>query len=318
MGLASLSGKLLVTLGILATALGLLVLVLPYAAGYGPYRRTLFYWLTNSWADPTWQHGALAFPIAGFLVWRQRMTLSQIPMTPSLMGLAVAVFALGLYWTGYRGNFYYLGYGGIHLLLAAAVWWIWGWRHLRTVAFAWFVAGFAWPYLFLEDTLAFKLRYLMVTTTSWLLNHAGIATLQDGTRLLSAAVHGRAQGQWFDLNIDGPCSGLRSLFALMMVGSLFGYFRQRSFWRRALIFGLSVPLALAANMVRILVLIVASMLFGQRFAIGDGEGYTSNFHFLAGIGVFLVAFGGLVLVEKGLNRWCGKQEPLSLSEEREC
>ena len=201
---------------------------------------------------------------------------------------------------GYRGNFYYIGYAGIHLLLAAMVAGGSGdGGTCMAVSFAWFIVGFAWPYLFLEDTLAFRLRYLMVTTTSWLLNHVGIATVQDGTRLLSAAAQGRAQGQWFDLNIDGPCSGLRSLFALMMVGSLFGYFRQRSFWRRALIFGLSVPLALAANMVRILVLILTALVFGQSFAIGTGDEYTSNFHFLAGIAVFVVAFGGTGAGGKG-------------------
>jgi hypothetical protein len=56
------------------------------------------------------------------------------------------------------------------------------------------------------------------------------------------------------------------------------------------------------------------MLFGQTFAIGNGESYTSNFHFLAGIGVFLVAFAGLMLVERGLNRWFGEQNPLPLQE----
>ena len=182
------------------------------------------------------------------------------------------------------------------------------------LSFAWLMLGFTWPYLFLEDTLAFRLRYFMVTGTDWVLNHAGISTLQDGTSLISAATAEHEQGAWFSLNVDGPCSGMRSLFALMMVGALFGYFRQRSLWRRTLLFVLGVPLAMLANMVRIVILVCASMLFGQTFAVGRGEEYTSSFHLLSGFAVFAIALGALHLAARALNRLCGAEEPLKLTE----
>ncbi len=133
-----------------------LLLVLPYAAGYGTYRRTLGGWLWSYWQDPTWQHGALAFPVAAFLVWRQRKALGQLPAKPSLAGLGLVVLSLALYWVGYRGSFFLLGFASIQLLLAGAVLWVWGWPHLRALSFAWCIVGFAWPYLFLEDTFAFS------------------------------------------------------------------------------------------------------------------------------------------------------------------
>jgi exosortase len=275
----------------------------------------LFDWLCSYWKDPTWQHGALAFPIAAFLVWRKRKLLPQVPVRPSTFGLVLVLLSLAIYWVGYRGSFFLLGFASIHLLLGSAVLWLWGWQRLRLLSFAWLVVGFAWPYLFLEDTLSFKLRYLMVNTTSWLLNHGGIATAQDGTQLFSAAVDGRSAGQWFDLNVDAPCSGLRSLFALIMAGALFGYFRQRSLWRRSLLFLLGAPLAVLANMMRILILVVSAILFGQDFAIGNAAIHASNYHLLTGFVVFLVAFAGLSLVEKALNRWCGKERPIPMTEE---
>ncbi len=295
-------------------ALVYLIVFMPYAAGYADFRLTISHWLKIQWAQPTWQHGALAPCIAAFLVWRRRGKLSALKLAPSLSGLMLIVLSLLMFWVGYRGNFYYVGYAGLQLLAAAVVLWLWGWEHFKLVSFAWFILGFAWPYVFLEDTLAFQLRYFMVSATSWLLNLTGIATLQEGTSLISAATEQRAQGAWFSLSVDGPCSGMRSLFALMMVSALYGYFRQRTFWRRSLMFALSLPLAVLANMARILILIVASIFFGQNFAVGHGEDYTSNFHLLAGIAVFLVGLLGLKAAEAALNRRFGSEAPLPLIE----
>jgi exosortase len=302
------------TITAILLALGFIYLIvfLPYAAGYGDYRMTLAQWLGIFWRNATWQHGALAPCIAGFLIWRQRRQLAALPAKPCDAALVVVLLGLLAYWIGYRGNFYYIGYASIQLLVGAVVLWIWGWPHFKAVSFAWIILGFAWPYLFLEDTLAFQLRYLMVTVTHAILNLIGVDTLQDGTRLLSAPSGDIPAGQAFDLNVDGPCSGLRSLFALMMVSALFGYFRQRSWWRRSLLFMLSVPLAVTANMVRILILVFGSMIFGQNFAVGRGEEYTSNFHLIAGIFVFIVGLGGLLVAETLLNKWFGKEKPLKL------
>ena len=291
-----------------------LVFLMPYAAGYGDFRLTIARWLKIQWAQPTWQHGALAPCIAAFLVWRRRARLAALKPEPRVSGLALAVLSLLVFWVGYRGNFYFVGYASLQLLAASVVLWLWGWEHFKLASFAWFILGFAWPYVFLEDTLAFQLRYFMVGVTSRLLNLAGIATLQDGTLLVSAATAQHAQGAGFSLSVDGPCSGMRSLFALMMVSALYGYFRQRAFWRRVLMFALSIPLAVLANMARILILIVASLLFGQDFAVGHGEDYTSNFHLLAGVAVFLVGLLGLKAVEAGLNRCFGRETPLPLIE----
>ena len=312
---ASFSNATLAALIVAGLAFGYLVFILPYAAGYGDYRKPVIQWLLTSWQDPTWQHGILTPFIAGFLIWRKRKSLAKIPLKPSYLGLLGIACCLFGYWVGYRGNFYFIGYASLQFLMAGIVLWLCGWRFFWAVSFAWLILGFAWPYLFLEDTLAFKLRYLMVTTTSWLLNHVGLDTIQDGTRLISAATTERAQGQWFDLNVDGPCSGLRSLFALMMVSTLFSYFRQRSWWRRLLLFTLSFPLAIVANMARILILIFASIFFGQEFAVGRGDEYTSNFHLLTGIFVYIVALGGLILGEKMLHKIFGFEKPLPLSRE---
>ena len=95
------------------------------------------------------------------------------------------------------------------------------------------------------------------------------------------------------------------LFALLVVGALFSYFRQRSLGRRLALFSTILPIAILANMTRILVLIFAAMAFGQNWAIGDAEKEVSAFHELTGILVFLVALLLLQAASWLLDRLCG-------------
>ena len=76
-------------------------------------------------------------------------------------------------------------------------------------------------------------------------------------------------------------------------------------WRRLALFSTILPIAIVANMVRILVLIFAAMIFGQSWAIGDAEKEVSVFHELTGIVVFLVALLLLQSASWLLNRCCG-------------
>lgn len=293
------TGRIFLTL--MAAALALLLACQPYAAGYGDFRLTLLEELLLRWKDPTWQHGLLAPLIAGWLVWRQRAELAALRVQGRLSGLLVVAIAMLAYFGGYKANNYYLGAFAVQLFLAGAVVTCLGWAHARRLCFAWLMLGFMWPLVFLEDSLSFRLRVLMVETTSFVLNSIGLDTIREGTALISAPGAGRAAGELFSLKVDGPCSGMRSLFALLMVSALFGCFRQRSLPRRLLLFLAGFPLAVLANMARLLILIGGTMLFGQEFAVGDQEKEVSTFHFVSGLAVYLVALLGL----QGVSRFMG-------------
>ena len=285
--------KRFLTIALLLAAAVILVALLPYAAGYGPIKRSILSHLLMYWKDPTWQHGALALPIAGYLIWRRRTEITTIPVKPTHLGMPVIVIALFFYYAGYRANNFYLGFIGLMTLIAGASMWLVGTRRTLEGAFPWLMLGFAWPLAFLESSLAFEMRFLMIRLTSGILNFLDVPVIQEGTTLLSGPAHGREAGGLFSLNVEGPCSGMRSLFALMMVGALFSYHRQKGLWQRCFLFMMTFPLAILANMARILVLLGASTLFGQSFAIGDADKEVSTFHFLTGIVVFLVALAGL-------------------------
>ncbi len=290
----------------LALSVVLLLAVQPYAAGYGPFRRTILAEMLMRWKDPTWQHGALLPIIVGYLIWLRRNEVAQLPLSSNRSGFVLIVFALFCYFAGYRANNFYCGYLAIMMLLVGASLWLEGVQRGRTRLFAWLMLGFMWPLPFLEESIGYPMRLMMVKTTGVVLNAVGVDSLVSGTALQSMPnlEFGRKAGELFSVGIAAPCSGMRSLFALLVVGALFSYFRQRTPWRRLALFSTILPIAIIANMTRILVLIFAAMIFGQKWAIGDVEKEVSTFHELTGIVVFLVALMLLQVASWLLNRHC--------------
>jgi hypothetical protein len=57
-----------------------------------------------------------------------------------------------------------------------------------------------------------------------------------------------------------------------------------------------------ANLVRLLILLAASAMFGQDFAVGNEQKEVSTFHFLSGLAVFVVALGGMEAASLTMNR----------------
>jgi exosortase len=291
-------------------ALVLLVILQPYSAGYSDFRKSLGLILWQRWfdaQDSTWQHGVLAPLISGWLIWRQRLSLAALELRPSSIGLLGMLFSLFSYYVGYRANNYYFGALAIYLFIPSATLWIYGMEHLKRIGFALLIFGFTWPVLFLEDSLGFALRNIMTRSVAAILELIGAPIYREGTSLISTATATEKAGTWLSLNVEGPCSGMRSLFALMLVSALYAYFRQGTPLRRLLLFSTSIPLAILGNMVRVFLLIIGSALFGQSFAVGDEQKEVSTYHFVAGIIVFIVAVLGMEAISQLMNG--GKKTP---------
>ena len=292
--------------GVVLVCLVFMICVLPYSSGYFNERLTLLGHLWNKWGSPDWQHGMFVpFVVAGLAYWR-RKDFADLPIEGSRVGFLACIFSLFLYWVGYKAQEHYIGYAAWHLLIISSVLWFLGWRWLVASSFLLAFLVFMWPMHFLEDTLALKARYVMVSMSSGFLNLIGIDNLKQGTAIVSAADVGKGLGvgESFRMDIDGPCSGMRSLFALMMVGALYGYVRFRTWGKQLVMFSSALPLAIFGNFVRILLLVFGTLLFGSDFAIGK-DGDDSAYHLGAGFAVFAVAIMGMLvlaeLIAKGFR-----------------
>ncbi len=118
-----------------------------------------------------------------------------------------------------------------------------------------------------------------------------------GSCLLRNRWSGFGPGERFRVDVADPCSGIRSLFALVMIAALYAHFMLKTWWQKAILFVASIPLAMLGNLARILMLTFGIMTLGPEIAIGsDPLKDPSLFHMLAGYLVFTIALGGMILL----------------------
>lgn len=95
----------------------------------------------------------------------------------------------------------------------------------------------------------------------------------------------------YQLLIAAACAGLNSLISLSAIGLFYIYIRHNANWRYALLLMLAiVPVAIMANFIRVVVLILITYYFGDAAA----QGFLHNF---SGITMFLFSVLGIFGVD---------------------
>ncbi|MBV8587199.1 MAG: exosortase/archaeosortase family protein [Verrucomicrobia bacterium] len=277
-------------------AVGLLFFVMPYASGYGVRPTTLF---DNAWAlwltFGEWTHGIFVAPLCLGLFFLKRKELAKVPIHGSSWGLLVLFLAGLAYWFGALADLQYVGFLAVQFFVAGLVIWFLGLRFFGAIFFIWAFLSFAWPFVFLDQYIAFPLRLILSQVSCHFLSLIGIPTARVGTAILSAAqpALGITEGQRFSIDVADPCSGLHSLFALLMITAIYAIVVLRRWWQILITIAAAFPLAIFGNFCRILMLTFGTMFLGQSFALGSEDNPTW-FHTGAGYLVYLSALGGVI------------------------
>lgn len=257
------------------------------------YRDT-FVTLWRTWGgNPNYSHGYLIPPVVAFLLWTKRESFARARGRGSPAGLILIVLALAGHVVSLRaGVFMTQGYSLV-LLLFGFCSFFYGGRATRTVWFPLAYTMFALPLPpYIMNGIAFRLKLFAAQAGSAIAMRLGIPLVRSGV-----TIH-IPEGT---LRIADPCSGLRSLIALVALGALFAYFTRGRTWKRLVLFGSSVPLAVLANVVRISVLCAVASVWGIDSALGF-------FHDFSGLLLFLIAFAGLALVRRLLRCGAGEED----------
>lgn len=277
------------------------LVLMPYGFGYGDERVSLGWFLQHGWKQDQWKHCWMVLPIFAFLVFQVKDEMAQIKLKGEWLGLAAFVVSLFIYYVGFRVDNIQLGIFAMWVAAPSLVLWFAGWRILHMLAFPFLFLFFAWPVGFLESAVTFPLRMLMSHAAVFSLDFIGIDVVRNGTGILSAPepLLGIPAGKKFAVDVADPCSGIRSLFSLMMASALYGHMAMKNWWQKWILFLCSAPLAIAGNLARILMLTIGTIVFGSEFAIGKNPlTDPSWFHVIAGLLVFAVALGGMVGISK--------------------
>ena len=244
--------------------------------------------LSRAWSATEYQsHGYFVPFVAAWIAWSARGRLARLPRARDARGALLLGAALVLY----VGSLLASSASGQGLALVAALtgggWFLRGTRHLRALAFPLAFLLFMVPIP--PDWLApvvVRLLDFVTSASVRLLQAAGVAVGREGNVIL---IPGGQQ-----LFVAEACSGLTSLVTLTPIGVLIAWLTPLSPARRLLAVALVVPVAMAANLLRILVTVLGAGAWGADVMTGDPV------HTLLGLGVYAVGCLGLLAAARAL------------------
>lgn len=238
--------------------------------------------LVMDWYDnPDFSHGFLVAPFAIFLLWDKRKVLRETPIKQTWSGLWLLVAAIFVLFMGIYGAELFLSRLSLVMLLAGIVWTLCGRAMLREMRFAILVLLLAIPIpAVLFNQITFPLQLLASRMASAILPLFGVPVLRDGNIIQLPSMQ---------LEVAEACSGIRSLMSLFAVAIFYGYFLERSTWRRVILALASIPIAVFANAARI----VGTGLCVQYWNPDKAVGF---FHEFSGWLMFIISLCCLYLV----------------------
>lgn len=261
---------------------GLLVL-------YGPT-----YWMLahGLWNSDDYAHGPIVLVVTLFLIWQQRavfMSHAQGMLSTrgeSIIGWMLLIVGLLAYALGRSQDILLFEVGSQVPVILGALLVTLGAKAARALWFALFFLLFVIPLPgFLVDAATGPLKQYISVIAEQVLYAAGYPIARSGVMLTI--------GQ-YQLLVADACSGLHSMFSLSAMGLLYLYLMQRtSLARNLIIMAAIIPIAFAANIIRVIVLILVTYHLGDEAGQGFLHGFAGIMLFVIGL-LFLFALDGVL------------------------
>lgn len=264
----------------------LLLAVAGLAAMYVPS-----YWnaANGLWQSDDFGHAPIILIVALWLFWQVREKLRVAADRPlNVLGWPLLVCGILLYWFGRTFDLSSVEFLSQPLVVAAVLLLLKGPAAAQAAWFAVFYLFFMVPLPgTLVDAATGPLKQWISAIVVELLYVVGYPITRTGV-LISIGP--------YQLLVADACSGMNSMFSLSALGTLFMYIIGReSRWHNAIMLASILPIAFAANIVRVLALVLITYHFGDEV----GQGFL---HGAAGVVLMLVALGLFFLLDATLIR----------------
>lgn len=248
------------------------------------YHRTFAVLWTTWTTNDNYSHGPLVPLVSLALVVHRRAALRATPRRADARGLALVGLGCALQIAGVRADLFALqGWSLIAVLFGLAL--TFGGPALtRRLAFPIAYLGFmlTFPPLVVNQ-LSFALKEIAVELSTRLAEGLGVYYQRTGMTLHLAGG---------DLRIEHPCSGLRSLLALLALGALLAGLLPGGWRARLALLASAIPIAIVVNALRLALLIVVAHYFGVDAVEGP-------VHDLSAYGLYAAALAALL----GVRAW---------------
>lgn len=248
--------------------------------------------LVGEWYDnPNHSHGFLVPVIAGYFLWMRREQLSAVALRPDNRGSLLILGGLLIYYLGDLGAAHTTMRLSFLIVLAGVIIFNYGIMFFRAIYFPFLFLIFMIPVpRYLYDMIAFPLKLFVTKYAVAALSMLGVLVLHEGNVIMLENV---------TLQVVDACSGIRSLTSIIVVAITLAYISQRSAVTRIIMVIAAVPIAIFANIMRIVITGLLARSYGSAVA----EGF---FHEFAGLGVFGLEVA-LLLVMAVILRKISKQ-----------
>jgi exosortase len=245
-------------------------------------------WMFERWTvkDTYYSHGLLVPFISVFLVWLKREALAKLKLKPSNAGWLLLLPSIAVYLVSALLRINFSAAFTLVPVLAGLVLLLMGKEYLKQLLFPVLFIVFMIPLPSVAIVnISFQLKIFAAKIATFMVNQVGVPAIREGSVIKTMHAY---------LVVEDPCSGIRSLIALIALGALMAYLSHTTKIRKAVLFLSAIPIAIGANVARIVALTLASEIYGSKFAMGW-------FHDTMGFVVFLIAFLALTLLGKVLE-----------------
>ncbi|WP_422931944.1 exosortase/archaeosortase family protein [Singulisphaera sp. PoT] len=245
--------------------------------------------------DPNQSFGFLVVPIALMIFWSRRHKLDRAKMKPSAIGFGLLLAVLALRYPLYEWNEQYIENATFPLVIACLTLAVGGW-HLFKVA---------WPALAfllfmlplppsINSILADPLQRVATLGSITVLQVMNLPVFAEGNVIIIGAE---------PLEVAQACNGLSMLLSFITLITAMVILIPRPLWERITLMLSAIPIALIANIIRI----VATAWCYHKFGHETGEKIA---HDMAGLVMPVIALA-LAFLELRILSWLVVEEPLA-------
>jgi len=230
--------------------------------------RSLLVWMWTCYhPTPTGDDGhgfVVPFLVAGILWWKRKELISLTLRTwwPALF---LVGFGLFLHVLGYAVQQPRISVMGLFTGVYGLTGLTWGREWLRASFFPFILFAFSVPLGTLSQPITFRLRLIVCQIVEVISHFLSIDIVRIGTNLIDPTGH-------YQYDVAPACSGIRSLVATLGLALVYGVMSFGAWWKRGMLIASAVPLAVIGNVVRLLTIVIAAEIGGQKWGDAVHEG----------------------------------------------